>query len=511
MAARAVAVTAALCLAALTFGPLAVVLVWAEGFSTLRAGDLQAVRFTLWQAILSGLFSCVLAVPVARALARRRFAGRGVLVTLLGAPFILPVIVAVMGLIAVFGRAGLLNDALAALGLARIDIYGLHGVVLAHVFFNLPLAVRILLQAWLAVPAERFRLAQSLGLGPWAMFALVEWPLIRRVLPGAFAVIFVICLTSFAVALTLGGGPRATTVELAIYEAFRFDFDLARAAKLALVQFAMGAGGAFLAFKLTLPHDSGQGLDRAQQRWDGNGLHLGADVLAISLATAFLIVPLGMIFWTGVPRVATLPDAVWWAALRSVLVALGSTVATLMLALPIAALAVKRKSRLVEGVGYLTIAASPLVIGTGLFIVVFPFMRPSDLALPITALVNAAMSLPFVLRVLVPALAAVERDYGRLADGLGLAGWARLRLLWGPRLRRPLGFALGLSAALSMGDLGVIAMFADPEIATLPLQLFRLKGAYRMDDAAGAAVLLLMLSLLLFWIFDRGGRVNADR
>ena len=48
----------------------------------------------------------MLAVPVARALARRRFPGRGLLVTLLGAPFLLPVIVALLGLLAVFGRAG---------------------------------------------------------------------------------------------------------------------------------------------------------------------------------------------------------------------------------------------------------------------------------------------------------------------------------------------------------------------------------------------------------------------
>jgi thiamine transport system permease protein len=34
-------------------------------------------------------------------------------------------------------------------------------------------------------------------------------------------------------------------------------------------------------------------------------------------------------------------------------------------------------------------------------------------------------------------------------------------------------------------------------------------GAYRMDDAAGAALLLLILSLALFWIFDRGGRADA--
>ncbi len=53
-------------------------------------------------------------MPVARALARRRFRGRGLLVTLLGAPFILPVIVAVLGLIAIFGRNGALNGGLEA-------------------------------------------------------------------------------------------------------------------------------------------------------------------------------------------------------------------------------------------------------------------------------------------------------------------------------------------------------------------------------------------------------------
>lgn len=61
-----------------------------------------------------------------------------------------------------------------------------------------------------------------------------------------------------------------------------------------------------------------------------------------------------------------------------------------------------------------------------------------------------------------------------------------------------------------MGDLGVIALFSDPERATLPLQMYRLMAAYRMDDAAGAALLLLILALAVFWLFDRGGRVNAD-
>jgi thiamine transport system permease protein len=60
-----------------------------------------------------------------------------------------------------------------------------------------------------------------------------------------------------------------------------------------------------------------------------------------------------------------------------------------------------------------------------------------------------------------------------------------------------------------MGDLGVIALFAAPDQATLPLEMLRLMGAYRMADAQGAALLLLILSLGLFWIFDRGGRYHA--
>jgi thiamine transport system permease protein len=34
-------------------------------------------------------------------------------------------------------------------------------------------------------------------------------------------------------------------------------------------------------------------------------------------------------------------------------------------------------------------------------------------------------------------------------------------------------------------------------------------GAYRMEDAAGAALLLLAAQPALFWVFDRGGRMRA--
>ena len=502
------AVAAALGL--LTLGTLAVVLAHAEGAS-LGAADWAAVRFTVAQAWLSAVLSVGLAVPVARALARRRFAGRRLLVSLMGAPFLLPVIVAVLGLLAVFGRAGILNQAATTLGLPPFSVYGFQGVVLAHVFFNLPLAVRMILSGWQGIPAERFRLAAALGFGPPEVFRHLERPMLRSVLPGAVMAIFLICLTSFAVALTLGGGPRATTVELAIYQALRFDFDLGRAALLAAVQFALCGVAVLAAGWLALPDGSGAGLDRPVVRWDARGAGLrvldGAVIVAVA---AFLLVPLSLVVARGIPGVLALPAPVWMAAARSVTVALIST-ALCMTAALVLALAIQRGrwGRVLEVAGMLPLAASSLVLGTGLFLIVHPLVAPERVALPVTALVNAAMALPFALRLILPELRRIEAAHGRLADALGLTGRARLRWLILPRLRPALGFAAGVVAALSMGDLGVIALFAGARGATLPLMVQQLMGAYRMEQAAGAALMLVLLSFGLFWLFDRGGRDAA--
>ncbi|NAZ35634.1 thiamine/thiamine pyrophosphate ABC transporter permease ThiP [Rubellimicrobium sp. CFH 75288] len=483
----------------LALGPLVPLLLAGVGRG-LGAADAAALRFTLWQAALSAGASCLLAIPLARALARRRFPGRGLLLTLLGAPFLLPAIVAVLALLALFGRGGLVNAGLAALGLGPFSIYGLHGVVLAHVFLNLPLAARLLLAGWAAIPAERFRLAATLGapVGP-----LLEWPMLRRTLPGAFAAIFALCLTSFAVALILGGGPRATTVELAIYQAIRFEADFGGAAALALLQYAVGGAAALAAWRLGRGVSLGGGLGRPVERWDAEGL--GArlvDALVIGGAVLFLLAPLGLAAWRGVWALGAMPEAVWGAAGRTLLVALGATGLAVTLAVALGL----RGGALAQGAGALPLAASPLVLGTGLLLLVRPHVALADAALPVAALVDGLLATPFALRALAPALAEAEARHGRLAASLGLGGWRRLLLVTLPLARPALGFAAGLSAALSAGSLGAIALFAGEGQATLPLLMARLMGSYRMEAAAGVGLVTVALALGLFALFDLWGR-----
>lgn len=330
--------------------------------------------------------------------------------------------------------------------------------------------------------------------------------MLREVLPGVWLAVFLVCLTSFAVALTLGGGPRATTVELAIYQAFRFDADLGRAATLGLVQVAISLAALTLAGRAAAPAGFGAGLDRDDALRGPRGWRLPADAAVIGLASAFLLLPLAAVIAEGLPRLHALPAEVWAAAARSAGMALASALLTLAAALPIALALGNGGRRWIEAAGMLPLVASPLVLGTGLFLALRRVATPADLAVPVTVAVNAIMALPFALRALIPAARTLEADYGRLAASLGMRGPARLRLLTLPRLARPLGFGGGLAAALAMGDLGVITLFGDSRNATLPLKLYQLMGSYRTADASAAAVLLMGLSFGLFWLFDRGGR-----
>ncbi|SOH94300.1 thiamine transport system permease protein [Monaibacterium marinum] len=480
------------------------------GAISVSGADFSAIRFTLLQAALSALGSLLIAVPLARALARRRFRGRDLLVTAMGAPFLLPVLVAVLGLLAIWGRNGVLSALMESVGAERLNIYGLTGVVLAHLFFNIPLVTRLLLQGWATIPPEHLRLGQQLGFGPVERFRLIEMPMLRTVLPGAGLLVFLLCISSFAIALTLGGGPRATTLELAIYQAIRFEFDLPRAGTLAMIQTGLCLIVAAVTMLIARPGEARAGMIHPDPFSPPEGRVL--DGVVIASVAMFLSGPVLAVILRGAPALLELPYGVVEAAIRSILVALSSAILTVGVGMALSIGLVRmaelrpRLARVFEAAMLLVLVISPFVLATGWFILLRGHVDPFAIALPMVVTINALMALPFALRAFVPAVAMARRTDGRLADMLGLTGYTRLRHVLLPHMRGPAAFAAGLAAALSMGDLGVIALFGSTTTATLPLVMYQLMGAYRMEAAAGAALLLLLLSFGMFAVIDRLGK-----
>jgi thiamine transport system permease protein len=490
------------------------------GTEGLDLGYLGSIAtFTLVQAGLSALISLAMGALLALALARRRFVGRSILLSLLGVATALPAIVAVFALTAVLGRSGLVSEALATLGLPRLSIYGLTGILIAHVFFNASYATRVYLAALEAVPGEHWRLASSLGMSASDLFRLVDWPVLRRETAGLAFLIFIACATSFAIPLALGGGPGAATFEVAIYEALRFDVDFARAAHLAILQIGFMAVLVTLAapFLARPPEAAGSGL--AMLRPDRGSLALRILDGAVLAASALLILPpLIAVAWSGRAIPAIFNAAMARALMTSVLVALPAATFSLCLsfALTRARLALRERgltgtAALVGVAPLLTIATPPLAFASGLFVVAREVGDPAAIAVPTLVLVNAMMALPFVHRLLDPPLTLAHERYGRLGRSLGIRGVARLRLVEWPLVGASAGAAFAYALALSLGDLGVVTLFGSEGLVTLPALLYERLGAYRIGEAEGVAALLAGLVLVFFLMADRLASAHAVR
>lgn len=474
----------------------------------------HVTQFSFYQALLSTLLSVGFAIPVAHALYRRQFKGKSLLLKLFSSTLVLPVLVGVYGLLSLYGNSGLLAKLYAAQGSTLpFSIYGLKGILLAHLFFNLPYACRLLLLSLENIPAEQHRLCAHLGMSHWNKFKWVEWPRMRQQLVHVSGLVFMLCFTSFATVMALGGGPKSTTIELAIYQAIKFDFDLQAGATLALWQMFLCGVLSFALQKLSksavLTMDSQSSRVEVMQDnirakiWDG---------FWIVSASLLVLPPLLMMILGGLNEktVSVVSDAQFWSAVRaSVSIALIAAVCSLLFATLI--LQTSRAWRLkglmqaatgIEFIGTIILVTPSLVISTGLFLLLRKMMDGYSVAVCVVVMVNSLMALPYVTKTLSLPFYQVAQKYQMLSTSLGMSGWRRFYLVEWRALRRPITQAFAISFMLSMGDLSAIALFGSQDFTTLPLYLFRLMGSYQMASAAVVSLTLLLLSIGSFMIIE---------
>jgi molybdate transport system permease protein len=199
-------------------------------------------------AIAQGLV-LLFGTPTAYLLATRRFRGRSLLVVLVELPLVLPPAVAGIGLIAAFGRFGLLGEQLNALGIQL----GLTqtAVVMAVAFVSSPLYIRQAIATFEAVDQNLVAAARTLGAGPARTFFRVVLPLSRRGLAAGESLSFARGLGEFGATILFAGSLQGVTqtLPLAIYQEFNTDFTTALAMSALLV---VVSGALLVALRLTL-------------------------------------------------------------------------------------------------------------------------------------------------------------------------------------------------------------------------------------------------------------------
>ncbi|OYT47453.1 hypothetical protein B6U83_04995, partial [Thermoplasmatales archaeon ex4484_36] len=139
----------------------------------------DVMYFTLWQATLSFLLTVILSLPMAHLMARYSFPGKRALLSLTTVPFILPPIVVAVGFFSLFGTKGYLNLFLRETlgpGYSLNILYSWKAIILAHVFYNFSIALRMIYSRLTQIDEEQVLVARSLGATPWKAFLWVTLP-----------------------------------------------------------------------------------------------------------------------------------------------------------------------------------------------------------------------------------------------------------------------------------------------------------------------------------------------
>lgn len=180
--------------------------------------------------------------PLAYLLASRRFRGHGLLVTLVELPLVLPPAVAGLGLLALFGRAGLLGTSIPFTQTA---------VVLAVAFVSSPLYIRQAIAAFEATDPNLASAARTLGAGPARTFWRISLPLAGAGLVAGWVLAFARGVGEFGATIVFAGNVqgKTQTLTLAVYEQLDANFDVAIAIGILLVVLSAGV---LLSYKLIL-------------------------------------------------------------------------------------------------------------------------------------------------------------------------------------------------------------------------------------------------------------------
>jgi thiamine transport system permease protein len=475
----------------------------------LRRGDLwSVVWFTCWQAAISTAATLVAGLGPAYLLARWRFPGHRVLSAVVTVPFLLPTVVV--------GAAftTLLPDRMLGTALA---------VIIAHVFFNVAVVVRVVGTVWGQLPPELIDAARVLGASPWRATRMVTFPILRPAIVAAATIVFLFTFTSFGVVQILGG-PRNPTMEVEIARRATQLGDIGGAAVLSVLQLVMLATAVALAGRLAPttvrvslvdhPHPSRRGSSPTRHsRRTRAVVRLAAACTAIAMAAPLLALavsslrPAGrwsMTAWRTLfdqqairPGVSLGidPAAAITASLRYAVVATAISV-TVGAVASLAIASARRRGRLLDVGLMLPLATSAVTIGFGMLITfdTGPVDWRDDWW--IVPIGHALVAVPFVVRTTLPVLRA--RPVAWL-DAAATLGASPTRAWWEidvRRLRRPLVAGAGFSLAVSLGEFGATSVLSRTGDATLPLAIGQLLGRAGDIPRAQASALAVVLAVV---------------
>lgn len=491
---------------------------------------LSVLWFSVWQAALSTALTLALGLPIAYVFARYRFWGKTLLRALATVPFVLPTVVVAAAFAALLGQNGVVNTILSGIlgspGPLKLE-NTLTLILIAHVFYNLTVVLRIVGGFWANLDPRMVEAARVLGASRWRAWIEVTLPLLMPALGAAALLIFLFTFTAFGTILILGG-PRFATVEVEIYRQAVDFFNLPVAGALSLLQIittlALTIVYTRLQERASLPLDL-----RPQTTvqlpvlgWRRRllvGVVIGVLLLLLLaplLALAYRSIALGGEWTLQFYRLLQQNQRNSYffvpplTAVRNSLVFAGATtILALLLGVP-AAYALTRRERwlraILDPLFILPLGTSAVTLGFGYIIALDepPLnLRTSPVLVP---LAHTLIAFPFVVRAVLPVLRGINP---RLREAVAVQGAGPLRVFWEvdvPIVARAIVVGAVFAFTVSMGEFGATLLLYLPDYPTMPLVIYRFigqPGLANYGQALAMSTLLMLVTALGFVAIER--------
>jgi thiamine transport system permease protein len=517
------------------FYPLFRILALTFDTSTLTSQNLQlagrVLFFTFYQAALSTLLTLLLGLPAAYLFARYDFPGKSFLRALTIIPFMLPTVVVAAGFSALLGPRGVLHVLLPSFAFNFMGT--LSAILVAHVFYNTAIVIRIVGNAISSMDPRLEAAARSLGADPVRVWRHVTFPLLRPAIMASALLVFLFDFTSFGVILLLGGSQFAT-LEVEIYLRVLKLPDLSLAALLSMIQLACTMVVSIL-YASMVSRSTTQTAPRSEAANIRKPKSLREKVFVSSfilLLAAFFFLPLSALPFRSLFRLEAdrgqrgevqygfttdyyeelfinrRGSVFYVPPIRATLNSLGyagmTVVISLILGFP-AALALARPGRLekvLDPLIMLPLGSSAVMLGLG-FIISFGALLVSPWMVPFA---HTLVALPFVIRALQPAIASIPERLRQAAASLGaspLEVWRNIDL---PILRRATLTAAIFAFTISLGEFGATLLISRPEYPTIPVAIERFlsqPGGLNYGQAMAMATVLMVLTLISILLIEK--------
>ncbi|NHJ03138.1 MAG: iron ABC transporter permease [Candidatus Heimdallarchaeota archaeon] len=504
--------------------------------------------FLYWdvqQALLTTIFCVVIGLIGSYILVHYKFLGKTFLRNLFTIPFILPPIVVLIGFIATFGHGSWFNRTWESLtGSILIDIYNTYeGIILAHVFYNIPVIIRLTELGWRSINQDGIAVAKSLGATRLQIFSKIQLPKLLPILTVAALLVFIYAFNSFAIVLVLGG-VQYQTLEVRIYSLAKSEFDFSGAAALTLVQVLINLViivlYLFLSSKYELPAtESAQIAVKPFYRTHmpvkellGRVLILiyfilvgGITILPITgVILASITSPEGTLTlsnyaklydysiksYIGLPPSNMILNSLFFgfgvmilATLLALLLNYGLNIDTTVQGLP-------KISLLKNFMGILVIL--PLAISSiTLAFSLFSLYRTTfiyEQVLGAILIAHTLIAFPFANRVISASRSAIDPSLVSVSQSLGASRLKTFIKIELPLLIPGIIVACLFSFAISIGEFGATSFLAKANFATIPVGIYRLIATRNIGPAASFATILVVITIASFMIIEKLGKLE---